>query len=833
MRTMQKFWLIAALLGGWSLLCPSCAKQEAEEPEQVIGGDSEESGDDSPMPKPRTGMTVSVGIVPQESSKVEVTAAGKVTWSVGDHIAIFVGGVAKDFELISGAGSENAVFYCEDVPKGTTLDGVAIYPYKSDLTYNTATGAVKVYIPAEQSADVSSAPMLASVSSTGDRFFFHNLGGIFEFTYTNVPPEAKYLKFTSSTYNINGVFTLSSSSETLSTETETDSGNTKVTTVSLPAARPDGTATVQVPVPVGEYQNFTIALCTSDGTVIQNLTGMPNTQKSGSKITAKANVLSPIKAINLPEGVKIQWIWDNDGTLGTFTGNVPAIDEQGNVYVQTGYDCKIFKLNRDGQKLWEFPLTGVTGRCNTSPSLELDASVVYALGSWTTGQGKIYAINASDGSKKWECTDYPAFVNPTFDKAMTAVGTGNNIYVPANWNSGVNSTVLSIRKSDGHCVCYSSSNESGSAASLRTSPGGIAISSVGLVCYQTNDGAAFMRQDKMDSPTTSHATHGPYVWYAYRDLWPVGWGGFFNSTQGVVCGRKGPTSGKNVVVSCAQETIKNESDVDTGSRMDVYCSSADEAVSLTGYRQEDVAYNNANWHAYWRFQYGWHTTAGRPGYQDQGGMILGHDDLEVLLPLKANFASTGKDDKTRSVGPAGVVSIWMDRSASKPSTRDATSCWRFNISTPANADASTHSIEGYAEVSGSPAVDNNGWVHVGSREYYHIFAAATGDPYTITYQSRVNWADLLNASGHFSKTVTRANPWTSVKIGYDGRIYFNLSLTFADNSTGGAVLCLTYPGVKGPDATSSWPQKGADPYNSCRQVEDASGNWHSNSISWD
>ena len=342
-----------------------------------------------------------------------------------------------------------------------------------------------------------------------------------------------------------------------------------------------------------------------------------------------------------------------------------------------------------------------------------------------------------------------------------------------------------------------------------------------------------MRQDLMDAPTKEHPTHGPYVWYAYRDLWPGGWGGFFNSTQGIVCGRKGPTSGKNVVVSCAQETIKNESDVDTGSRMDVYCSSADEAVNLNGYRQQDVAYNSSDWHAFWRYQYGDHSTAGRPGYQDQGGMILGHDDLEVLLPLKANEISTGKDDKGRSVGPGGVVSIWMDRDAAKPSGRGATGCWRFNINTAAYANTSTHSIESVAEVSGSPAVDNNAWVHVASRDYYHIFSAETGPPYTITYQSRVNMVDLLNASGHFAKTVKRANSWTSVKIGYDGRIYLNITVTFADETSGGAVLCLTYPGVTGPDPTSSWPQKGADPYNSCRQVEDASGNWHNNSISWD
>ena len=821
------FCITLALALSFSL---SCAKQEAAESAERIPPAGEEASADLSDES----MTISVGL---QDTKVEVSPVGKVTWSANDHIAVFKDGVAYDFVLKSGEGSASALFTCTDLAKGTTLDGVAVYPYRESLTYDSATGALQVYVPREQSYALSSAPMVATAAEPGSlNYQFHNLGGLFDFTYNNMPPEAKKLKFTA-TSDLNGIFTLASPAARLSTADSSAplaSENTKEIVVDLPVVRPDGSVSVQVPVPAGDYSGFALDLCLADGTVIQDIPGLPNTHKAPATtvFAAKTNTLSPIRAIDLPEGVKIQWMWDNEESLATFTGNVPAIDADGNVYVQTGYDNKIFKLDRDGQKVWEFPLTGVSSRCNTSPSLEEDGSVVYALGANTAGQGKMFAINASDGSKKWECTDYPAFVSPRFDKAMTAVGEGNNVYVPVNWSGG--STVLSIRKSDGHCVCYSSSNEEGSGATLRATPGGIAISSVGLVCYQTNDGAAFMRQSLMDNPTTSHATHGPYVWYAYRDLWPGNWGGFFNSTQGIVCGRKGPTSGKNIVISCAQETIKNESDVNTGSRMDIYCSSADEAVTLNGFRQQDVAYDNADWHAFWRYQYGSHSTAGRPGYQDQGGMIMGHDDLELLLPLKSNEISTGKDDKGRSVGPGGVVSIWIDRSADKPSTRGTSACWRFNINTAAYANESTHSIESVAEVSGSPAVDNNGWVHVGSRDCYHIFSAATGSPYTITYHSRVNWVDLLNASGYFSKTVTTANPWTSVKIGDDGRIYFNLSVTFADATTRGVVLCLTYPGVLSPDSSSSWPQKGADARNSCRQVTDASY-WHTDvpTIPWD
>ena len=79
-----------------ALMFLSCAKQEVSA-EDVVGNDPT-----------LTGKLISVGIVPQDDSRTEVSVAGKVVWKLGDHIAVFVGGVAKDFSLISGAGSEPA-----------------------------------------------------------------------------------------------------------------------------------------------------------------------------------------------------------------------------------------------------------------------------------------------------------------------------------------------------------------------------------------------------------------------------------------------------------------------------------------------------------------------------------------------------------------------------------------------------------------------------------------------------------------------------------------------------------------------------------------------------
>lgn len=817
MKNGYKFLCLPAL-AGMALLCFSCAKQETESASAGEAGTVE-------VPGRMAVRTISAGIVEETgqpaaapATKTDVSAAGKVVWSEGDEIAVFAEGKAYLFELTSGAGGENATFTCYDEDLGEKpLDGVAVYPYQSGLTYNASTGAVQVYVPTEQSYTRSSAPMVGSVSAS--RYFFCNLGGIFQFTYENVPPEAKSLKFTATT-DLSGIFTLSSTADRLTAGKESTplaTENTKEIHVAIPVARPDGTVTVQVPVPAGNYSGFSIALCNADGEEITGMPGLPDTRKAPSAtIKATVNKLSPIKAITLPEGVKIQWIWDNDGALGSFAGNVPAIDAAGNVYVMPAYGNEIHKLDRSGRRLWTYSLTGMSGRNNSSPSLEEDGSVVYAFGGTTNAV--LYALNA-DGTRKWQFTGWSDWTTDATDKSFAAVGAGDCIYIPLSSTA----TLMSVRKSDGARVAYASADDAGVSA-LKTGPGGIAISAAGAVAMQTIQGAYVMDQSLLDNPTVSpagtHATHGAFVPFSYRDLWPTSWGDFKAGTQGVICGKKGPTSGKNVIVSCSQES---------GNRMDIYCSDADEAKVCHLLRQNAI---DAAYPAYWRRQYGSNNTTGAPAFQDQGGLILGHDDLTVLIPLKANEACTDNDDKSRPLGPAGLLTIWQPRDAQKVSS--VTSCWRFNINTSAYASESTHSTESIAEVSGSPAVDNNGWVHLASRECYHIFNPSEEAPYPVEILARVQWLDLLNASGYFTDTVTRANPWTSVKIGDDGRIYLNLSIA-TGGSDRGCTVCLTYPSVSGPDPTSSWPQKGADPRNSCRQVSDASV-WNvntSNPISWD
>jgi hypothetical protein len=431
---------------------------------------------------------------------------------------------------------------------------------------------------------------------------------------------------------------------------------------------------------------------------------------------------------------------------------------------------------------------------------------------------------------------------PVFDRPIVAVGKGNNVYVQVN---GLK-TLLSISKSDGTTVAYLASDKNGTNLN-RWGAGSVAISDVGTVSVQTQQGSYTVKQSLLDAPTQTHATYGKYAPYAYHDLWPRGWNMFWvedgramdlngSVSQGVICGMKGKTSGRHIAVSCAQET---------NHRMNVYCYDTDAVRDTLLYRQLEVRtepesaekedIKNYWWKNYacWRYQLGQNTDdKNAPALQDQGGIIFGHNDLEILVPMKYNAtAKTGLDDKDRSFDPAGLLSIWVNRAFYDERAKN-TSSWRFNITK--EKTATSHCVEELPEVSGSPAVDNNAWVHLASREHYHIFSAEFLNPWTITLKEQVSWEDVLLTSGIRDVASLQTNVWSSVKLSDDGRIFVAVNV---ENSgvPGGILLCLSYPGVTSADASSSWPQKGADARNSCHQVSDAS-KWTDNTkdpIAWD
>lgn len=731
----MKKLIIPAIL---SLFCLSCIKEEAEQ--QNI--------------TPR-GFSVTASI--DGLTKVTVNQAGKTAWEEGDEIGVFIGGKVFKFILTDGAGEDKAVFSSDIDVRGKIMNGVAVYPYDESLALSGKQLTVKNPSTIKEGSRCF-APMAGKLLADGT-YAFRNVAAILRLQYTNLPASAQYVKVTADK-SIAGTFTLPDY-ETSNLEVPSTTSD-RIIQADLPKIRPDYSAYVDIPVPSGTLSTIKAELYDSDGKVI-------DTHNTANK-TFQAGVIKPLEAVTIPgDRMKVEWVWDN-GNVPTFRSNIPAIDDNGNVYVSTS-EGAIYKIDKDGKEQWRTVLPGVSGKVETNPSVEKDGSAIY----YAAGRdkvGKIVALNP-DGSIKWTFSDWPWGENQShnFWQSMIGIG-GDNLYVPV----GSLNTVLTIRKADGTRVSYGAGNADGSRGNVSDPGSGCAVGLGGTVSYMTLYGGYTWDKKLLDNPADESVTWGKFALWGYRDLWP-GWNDFGANSdhQGIIAAKKGPSTGEDIIISCAQESK---------CRIDVCCYPASLAIDNTLARHDDDRYKYL-----WRHQIGTNTdNAAAPAAQDQGGIVMGHENLVVIVPMK-NRSGTA-DPK---IGQGGLYSIWVGRYADG----GGSSCWRVTVP---------------QDVSGAAAIDNNGNVHFATNDSYFIVKPSTDDGGSYEVLAKINLRNLLLSSGLVGDC-NYTGVWSSIKIAAGGKIYLNVNI----NSKRAVTCCFTYPGVTGPDPTSSWPQKGADQYNSCNQ----------------
>lgn len=685
-------------------------------------------------------FSIKASIGRSDGTKVAVDAAGKTTWEAGDVIAVFVDGQPVEFTLREGAGTGEGVFTGELDARGKTFDGVAVYPYDASLTVSGKELTLSLAETVSEGKTLP-APMVA-VSESGT-YAFRNVAALLRVQYTNLPSMAQSVRVTASN-SLCGDFTLAD--YTTSRLELPASVDNNIVTVPLPVIRPEHTAYVDIPVPSGTFSTLKAELLDVSGQVID--------EHSTTAKTFEAGAVKPLAAIHIPgDRMNLEWVWDK-GNLPVFRSNFPAIDDEGNVYVVSN-EGALNKIDKEGRLVWRTILSGMGGKVETSPSVEPDGSAIYMAGG-QDGSGNLYAI-ASDGSIKWVFNQYPWGSTRNFWQTTIAVGT-DNLYVPV----GTLCTLLTVDKASGNRVSFGAGSTSGGSNTNMSGAGaGSALGLGGTVSYMTTNGAYTFSQDQIDHPTLENGTWGKFAVWGYRDHY-YNWGVMQRDKQGVVAARKGS---ENVIISCAQES---------NHRFNVCCYPASYGTdnSLQRHNVETLDYT-------WRYQFG-----GAPWQaadQDQGGMIVGHDNSVVIVPLKYKAGNVEQGD-------GGLFTAKI---------ADGTGSWRLST--------------GNSNVSGAAAVDNNGHVHVATDAYYYIVKpdVAAG---TCTVLAQVSLKNLLRSKGDVPD-LTATGVWSSVKIAKGGRIYLNVNV----GAKRGVTACFTYPGVTGPSASSSWPQKGADQYNSSNQ----------------
>lgn len=454
---------------------------------------------------------------------------------------------------------------------------------------------------------------------------------------------------------------------------------------------------------------------------------------------------------------------DSGSASSEIRGNYPAVDNNGNVYVQLarGSD-RLYKLNgEDGSLAWSREL-GYTLDNNGSPSCEPDGSVIYAIGG-TQGSGRVVAVNGADGSVKWTFGPDKFFGNgntpaPNINPVTVAIGT-DNIYIG---NAGTTGSVLSVRKSDGQRLCYVSNDAEGAGGPAGGVMSGVGLTASGQVTWLCNNGLFTAEKSLMDAPTQTHPTYGNYTPWAQRIT--HGWGSGYNSSRGgVACGK---LNGKDAVWAMVMEKTTTEK-----YNVRIIGSVISPAsVRVQSKPEVDISIQDVT-------------------NQDQGGIAIG-DRGELIVSLKGS--------------PASVVAYYPNKSGA----------WSFTL--PENTK----------DVVGTCAVDSRGCVHIVAdialAETHNYFIVrpdySTG---TCKVVASANLAQMLNEAGIDMGTDNNFRCWTSPVIGTDGRVYISATQMQENGSSWTnckvRVLCLKYTGVTGASALSPWPQRGADCHHTGRQ----------------
>lgn len=212
----------------------------------------------------------------KEATRSLVDDSGKFTWATGDKISVFTSTSAnREFTLSSGNGETEATFGGTLVGD-ETMSTCAVYPYNAGHTVSETT--LTVTLPAEYGDfDTDYAPnthaiMVAKIGAAQSQtslsnLDFKHLGGVLRFAIDNMPEGAAQFVFTATDKDVTGTFTASLvDAEPVINAGSSAATNNTVTIKFKPLTAATDGMTFYVPLPVGTYAGFSIAVKNQDGT---------------------------------------------------------------------------------------------------------------------------------------------------------------------------------------------------------------------------------------------------------------------------------------------------------------------------------------------------------------------------------------------------------------------------------------------------------------------------------------------------------------------------------------------------------------------------------------
>ncbi|MBR3292696.1 MAG: hypothetical protein IKI66_11035 [Bacteroidales bacterium] len=210
------------------------------------------------------------------NTKVTIDADAKFAWTKGDNLAVHVSSDTDHKYVVTSSGASAAaaaaafeVMYDE----GYTRDAFAIFPstivVAAAANYGQSGASLDVTLPgsytlAQVTGEKTPCPMIAA-NTPGSNWTFYQLCGLLRLTVNGIPSSSKRLEISFDGKNVAGKFSVPSpvkgdGSSKIALENASGS-NSSVITITK-----DGTDVVlgitslvaNIPLPVGEYTNFTV-----------------------------------------------------------------------------------------------------------------------------------------------------------------------------------------------------------------------------------------------------------------------------------------------------------------------------------------------------------------------------------------------------------------------------------------------------------------------------------------------------------------------------------------------------------------------------------------------
>ena len=205
------------------------------------------------------------------ASRSAVTDAGVFSWTAGDKISVWNG---LSFDTYANSDSDVNTFNPEGDADIAEAKDYAVYPASAE--HNFEDGTLLVNLPASYAHGSTNAPMLATIEDGSTTLAFRHLAGVMRFVVKNVPAGASSFVFTTTNNIITGSYSVIE--EQIWQDGENSVNNNNSVTITFDALTEAAAEMVfYVPLPVGTYGNYTVAINGTNVNLSHQSTGVTNT----------------------------------------------------------------------------------------------------------------------------------------------------------------------------------------------------------------------------------------------------------------------------------------------------------------------------------------------------------------------------------------------------------------------------------------------------------------------------------------------------------------------------------------------------------------------------